>query len=212
MTPLSIIKEQYSNMSDEALIHFASNESDRLTPESFRLLLDEFQARGLDPDVIESAKTSRQLSEAMTQKSIENNAAAAFEESLFDYVMEQQQKGKTTLEIYKGLLKKGASEEIAFVFIQTMDSRLKHIIEHFDAGMIKGALFIGVGLVVFTLYTMDFFNNPYVLYAIFSTLAGIVIALLNWIRKLKYQKVLTHFEKDPLELPEPNNHLLSSLN
>jgi hypothetical protein len=52
MISLNVIKEQYARMTNDELMHFAKNESQRLTIDSFGLLLEEFQTRNLDISIL----------------------------------------------------------------------------------------------------------------------------------------------------------------
>jgi len=71
MVTLNIIREQYAKMPDEELIHFAKNESQHLTIESFRLLLLEFKNRNLDIGILESVEVDKELEKLNIQTSFE---------------------------------------------------------------------------------------------------------------------------------------------
>ncbi|UAY54803.1 hypothetical protein [Arachidicoccus terrestris] len=212
MTPINVIKDQYARMSDDELLHLSKNEADRLTVESFRLLMDEFRLRNLDLGILEAAKTEKELSGLFVKSEMEKNAAIEFNQSLFDYVIEERQKGKTTIELYNRLIKKGLTDQCAFVYIQGLNSRLKRVIEHFEANMILGCVLTVVGLAILTLYLMDYFKSVYVIFGIFLIIGGIVGTVINSINKSKYQKILKSLESDPLKLSYPYGRIDATLN
>ena len=75
MVTLNIIREQYAKMPDEELIHFAKNESQHLTIESFRLLLLEFKNRNLDIGILESVEVDKELEKLNIQTSFEKKTS-----------------------------------------------------------------------------------------------------------------------------------------
>lgn len=120
-------------------------------------------------------------------------------------------KREKKIDIFYGLLKRGLTEEYAFIFVQSLDSRVKNVIEHFDTNIIFGYILITLGFIIVSLYLLQYFEGIYILYGLLLIIGGIWCAVRNTNRKKKYQEILKILESDELILknsdPIKNIHL-----
>lgn len=212
MINLDIIKEQYSKMADEELIRFAKNESQHLTPESFRELLSEFEDRNLDIGILEVAETEKELSKLNKETFFEKKTAQEFEQSLLKYALNEKGKGKPNMEIYKGLLLKGVTEEYAFMFIQSLDFKVKSIIDDFDTNLIMSGVSLVCGIILIALFVNGTFGPMFALYGFGLGILGIFGLIKSYSNKQKYQAILDIIESEESEIVEEDNNFDEQLN
>lgn len=212
MITLDIIKEQYSKMPDEELIRFAKNESQHLTPESFRVLLSEFEDRNLDIGVLESVETDKELAKLNKQSSFEQKATQEFEQSILEYALTEKEKGKPNIDIYNGLLQKGLSEEYAFMFVQSLSWKVKSLIDSYDTNLILGYVFVVGGIIMFALYSTETFGPMFALYGFLLIALGIFGIIKNYSNKQKYQAIQKIIESEERENAEEDNNFNEQLN
>jgi len=199
-------------MPDEELIRFAKNESQHLTPESFRILLSEFEDRNLDIGILESVETDKELSKLSTQSIVEQKTAQEFELSLLQYALTEKEKGSPNIDIYNGLLQKGLSEEYAFMFVQSLSWKVKSLIDNYDTNLILSCVFVLAGIVMFALYSNETFGPMFAIYGFVLILLGIFGIIRSYSNKQKYQSILKIIESDESEIVKENNGFNEQLN
>ncbi len=196
MIELKIVKEQYQRMSDDELIRFAENESKNLTIESFHLLKTEFEIRNLDIQVIESAQVDKELEEATKLSAFEMQTAIKFEESIWKFAFDEKEKGKANDEIFNSLLRKNISEEYAYMLIESIESRAKEQVEHFDIQIIVGWVLIACGCVFFFLMLNSATLPNVAIWGILLAAGGIVRLFVCYNKKRKFQTILNNIEDE----------------
>ena len=212
MITLEIVKEQYSRMSDEELIRFAKNESQHLTPESFRVLLSEFEDRNLDIGILEEAETKRELSKLNKQSSFEKKTAQEFEQSLLKYALTEKEKGTLNIDIFNGLIQKGVKEEYAFMFVQSLSWKVKSIIDNYDTYLIMSIVFLVGGVIMFALFSNETFGPMFAVYGFALMVLGIFGIIKSYSNKQKYQEILKVIESEESENSEEDSGLNEQLN
>ncbi len=202
MIELNIVQEQYARMGDEELIEFAKNESLHLTIESFHLLNLEFEKRNIDKSVLEQAEIDKELSNLNNQTTFEKITAYEFTKSLWDYSLNEKQKGVPNRIIYDFLLKKGVNEQYAFMLLESLESKSKEMIDNFETEMILGWLILAAGIVLIFFSFGDELNGLYAVYGLLLSLAGFLRLYKSYFKKKKYQDILNNilaeknFEKE----------------
>lgn len=192
MIELNIVKEQYARMGNEELIEFAKNESLHLTIESFHLLNLEFEKRNIDKSVLEQAEIDKELSNLNNQTTFEKITAYEFTKSLWDYSLNEKQKGTANHDIYENLLKKGVAEQYAFMLVESLESKSKEMLDNFETELILGWLIFAAGtiLILFAFGKTD--NGLYAVYGSLLALVGFVRLYKSYSKKKKYQDILNN--------------------
>jgi hypothetical protein len=202
MIELNIVQEQYARMGDEELIEFAKNESLHLTIESFHLLNLEFEKRNIDKSVLEQAEIDKELSNLNNQTTFEKITAYEFTKSLWDFSLNEKQKGVLNRDIYDALLKKGVSDQYAFMLLESLESKSKEMLDNFETEVILGWLILTAGII---LIFFAFGETVDGLYAVYGSLLAVVGGLRlykSYFKKKKYQDILNNilteknFEKE----------------
>lgn len=192
-------------MPDSELIQFAINESKSLTPESFHLLVKEFENRNLDIGILEEVEVDRVLFEIGKQNKIEENLTNDYENSLIVFVIEEKKNGKENSEIFKKLLTKGVDEQIASMLIVTLPFKIKVIINHLHTNMLMSGIFLGIGLIVCFLWINKILGEMSILVGLLFSIAGFIALIKSRIESEKYKSVLHNLEKEE----EKNNEIHS---
>ena len=196
MVTLDIIKEQYAKMPDEELMRFAKNESARLTIDSFRLLLSELEIRNIDTNILDIAETERALAELNKQSYVEQNIAVDFELSLLDYALSEKENRSSDLDIYYGLIEKGLTEENAFMFVESLNWKVRSLIDELDTRLIYGGVLGFGGIILLVLFVNETSGPMLALYGCILLIAGIFITVRNKSGKQRYQTILKIMEEE----------------
>lgn len=189
MVPLSVVKEQYQQMSDDALQAFAANEADKLTIESFHLLKEEFERRNLDLNIFNEVDLDRSLSALGKQNAVEKAAENEYVESVWEFAMGEKEAGKRNVDIYNSLLKKGVNEPYAFMLIQSLGTRVRELKEHAQAQLMWGWVLAGSGFVMLSLGITGSLSGFFVLYGFVVTCGGGFRIYQNQSRKTRFEKI-----------------------
>jgi hypothetical protein len=194
---LKIVKEQYERMPDEELLRFATNESQKLTIESFHLLKSEFESRNLDLTILERVQTEKELAEAMQLSEFEKNTASQFAETIWQFAFDEKEKGKSNQEIYNALLRKNISENYAYMLIESLEPRAKELVDSFENEIIVGWIFTIAGalLLLYTL-NLDEIQMTFLIWGTLMLLGGIIRLGASYSKKRKYQTILTNIETE----------------
>jgi hypothetical protein len=152
-TDSQLIKEQYRRMNDQELLWFANNESQAITPGAFSLLVAEFERRGLDGSVIESAAVDRQIVEATKISEFERTTAEMFTQTIWAFALDQKRHGATNAELFEALLQKHISPEYAHMLIESIEPQMEKALDSLKTQTIVGwvLLVTGLGLFIITL-------------------------------------------------------------
>lgn len=212
MVTLDIIHEQYAKMPDEELTRFAKNESANLTIDSFRLLMSELEMRNIDTNILDAAETERALAELSTKSFAEEKIAVDFELSLLDYALREKEKGRSDLDIYNGIIQKGLAEEYAFMFVQSLNWKVRALIDEYDTRVIDGGVIAGIGLLSLVLVVNETFGHMYALYGGVLLVLGIILFVRNSAGKQRYQSILKRMEEEEENITETNRESKESLN
>jgi hypothetical protein len=129
MVDINVVRQSFLSMTDEELLVFGKYEGPKLTAEAFHLLKEEFEKRNLDTTVLESSEIDKQLEDLQKQTTFEKATAYEFTATLWKYALDEKENGKTDYEIYNALLKKGVSEDYAYMLLQSLESKAKELVE-----------------------------------------------------------------------------------
>jgi hypothetical protein len=182
-------------MPDEELIRFAQNESQNLTLDSFHLLKSEFEARGLDLTVIESAQVDKQLAEATKVSEFEKSIAFEFTNTIWELALDEKENGSSDKEIFNLLIQKNINPEYAFMLIESIESRAKELADNFDTEIIFGWILLIIGglLVLFTITSTTSLNGP-IVWGLLLAIGGIIRLSSSYAKKKKYLTILDNIE------------------
>jgi hypothetical protein len=152
MIDKSIIKENYSRMSDAQLIHLAENEGHDLTAEALAILQEEFSIRRLDMSafgIIEDNKVAQKQSDI---EKAQEKGTDEYMNSIWIYALEEKGEGRTDKEIHAAIIEKGLDEEQADMIIGSLESKAKEILSAHETNMMIGG-FICIAGIVITLWS-----------------------------------------------------------
>ena len=212
MVTLDIIQEQYAKMPDEELTRFAKNESANLTIDSFRLLMSELETRNIDTNILDIAETERALAELSTKSFAEEKIAVDFELSLLDYALSEKEKGRSDADIYNGIIQKGLDEEYAFMFVQSLNWKVRALIDEYDTRVIYGGVLTGIGLLSLVLVVNETFGPIYALYGGVLLVVGIILLVRNSSGKQRHQSILKIMEEEEEIIIEGDKESKESMN
>ncbi len=196
MIELNIAKEQYERMPDEELIRFAKNEAHLLTMESFHLLKSTFESRNLDMSVLEDTEMNKLFSDMTQQAGFEKATTIENTEMIWQFALDEKEKGKTNLEIFKLLLNKGVNKNYAMMLLQSLESKSKGLVDNFDTEVIIGWIFVITGLMAIFLFATGTLKGFWAVYGLISILAGIVRLFTSYRKKRKYQTVADNIQEE----------------
>lgn len=149
----AIIREKYSQMTDEQLMHLAQTEGTELTNEALSALHDEFLSRRMDTSVfggVESAKTDRR--QHNIQK-VKESATNEFTQAVWAYAFDEKAAGATDEAIRKGLAGFGLDGEHATYITAALENAAKERLAAHKANMARGGITCGAGF-IFTYWSM----------------------------------------------------------
>lgn len=196
MIELNIVQEQYARMGDEELIEFAKNESLHLTIESFHILNLEFEKRNIDKRVLEEAEIDKELSNLNNQTTFEKITAYEFTKSLWEYSLNEKQKGAANHDIYEELLKKGVNEQYAFMLIESLESKSKEMLDNFETELITGWLVLAAGIILIFFAFAETTDGLYAVYGSLLALTGFVRLYKSYLKKKKYQDIFNNIQAE----------------
>ncbi|SRR5579871_162340 len=200
-----LIKEQYRRMNDQELVWFANNESQTITPGAFGLLMAEFERRGLDASVIQSAAVDRDLLEATKLSEFERTTADAFTQSIWKFALDQKLHGATEPELMVALVQKHISPEYAHMLIESIGPKMQEELESIKTQRIAGWVLLVTGLLLFIItLNISIHTRIFFLFGISMFITGLV-ALVNCAsREKKCRKILENIQKEK-EVREAEN-------
>lgn len=191
------IKEKYSQMSDDALIHFARTEGNKLTSTAFWILKDEFKERDLDMQVIKDLEHDIILQHSLNVRDFQFEYSVDLTRRVWEYAFEQKMKGVSSYKIYEGIMNMGVPSEHAYFVIDNLKKRAIEIKKDASNDVSAGYGIIVLGIIVlYILYSMGRLESIGVMIII----VGIVRLFTAMMRKEKVSKVIENLtEKDDKE-------------
>lgn len=188
------IKEKYSLMSDDALIHFARTEGNKLTSTAFWILKEEFQKRDLDMEVIKDLEHDIILQHSLNVRQFQFEFSADLTKRVWEYAFEQKMKGVSSYEIYEGIMNMGIPSEYAYFVINNLKKRALEVKKDASAGVSAGYGIIVLGIIVlYIMYSMGRLQSIGVVIIV----VGIVRLFTAMMRREKVTKVIENLtEKD----------------
>ncbi|MEO5647089.1 MAG: hypothetical protein ABIQ56_01935 [Chitinophagaceae bacterium] len=186
-------------MSDNELIVFAENESQKLTIESFHLLKSEFEKRKLDLRVIEIVEIDKALSELNKHSKFEEITAIEFTETIWNYALDEKVKGLSDHLIFNGLLGKGVAEDYAFMLVSSLEKKSKDLIEELGMEMIIGVILMLAGAILFFLVLNDTLSGLFILYGGVAVLVGLARFIMSTRRRDKFKTIINNIERENLD-------------
>jgi hypothetical protein len=190
----AVIKEKYSRMSDESLIHLAKTEGSQLTATAFLLLKEEFQERDLDMQVIRDLEHNIVLRQSLNETQHQFDLSTNFTKRVWEYAFEQKMKGVSSYKIYEGIMNMGVTSDDAYFVINTLKARALEVKKDASADVSAGYGIIVLGIVVlYILYSMGRLQSIGVVIIV----VGVVRLFTAMMRKEKVTKVIENLtEKD----------------
>ena len=205
MIDKSIIKENYSRMTDGQLIHFAETEGQDLTGEALDTLHEEFYNRNLDTSIFGIVEENKITQKKRNIEKAQESGSNEFINSIWTYAFDEKKNGKSDNEIQKGIMENGLDEEHSILIIKSLESKAKEILDAHDTNMIVGGLICTVGIAI-TLWTYSAAatgGGSYIV-AWGAILFGAIRFFRGLSNKGKYKTILTNIQSE--RNPEINNN------
>lgn len=187
---IDLVKENYRSLSDNELIYLAREDSESLTVESFQLLIQELDSRGIDSNIIEQAQVDRELAEVVKVSETEKKIAADFTQLIWNQCLDMKEKGKTNEEIYNALISQNLSPEYAYMLIATIEPRMKEVTDETETENIVGWIFIGGGILITIFAFVSDFQSVHFIWGPIGILSGIVSLSNSSKRKKRISTIL----------------------
>lgn len=140
MLDISRIRESYSKMLDSQLIDLAITDGHNLTPEALQVLREEFSKRNISTDYIEAAENTKAGIHQEKMEQIKTAAAEDYDKLIWNYILEEVQKGTPDNEIMNGLKKRGLPEEQAYQLLAATNDKIKAAADSSDTKMLVGGI------------------------------------------------------------------------
>jgi hypothetical protein len=150
-----LVEKRYQNMTDEELVYFARSEAQHLPSPSFHLLQLEFERRNLDRSIMESVLDQRQIAESLEQSAFETTTASASVRRVWQFALDEKEKGVPNQEIFNSLLQKNIDQSYAVMLIGSIGSKAREAIENTRSEITVGRVLIIVGVSLFIM-TLNF--------------------------------------------------------
>jgi hypothetical protein len=195
MIDINIIKEKYASMTDEQLIHLATNDSDGLTYEAIAILKQEFISRNLDMDVfIPVAKEQAEEEEEREPIAGFYNPATSAEDALL---------GRNYLSIKNPAQEMQLAEHKEKFMANLTEEELLALIKKCNSSMLKNTFIFTIGFAVTIMTYLPAAENGGSFIVAWGAMAigGIGFISAYW-AKNKYQSALKHIHNKSEELPE----------
>jgi hypothetical protein len=149
-----IIKEHYSQMTDEQLLNLVKTEGEELTPEALSVLHEEFINRNLDLSAFAILDDNKNSQRKLNIEKAQEAASGEFINALWNYAFDEKRNGTSNEEIKQGLIEKGLDEQTSSLIINSLESKAKEILDAHDTDMLRGALTCAAGLII-TIWTYN---------------------------------------------------------
>lgn len=207
MIDRKIIKENYSRMTDAALLHLAQTEGQYLTPEALELLHEELLQRQLDTAVFDVIKDDKIALKKSNIDGAKEGASNDFIKAIWVYVFNEKELGISDEEITKGLLARGLDEEHAALIINTIESKTKEILAGHDSDVLRGLITCVIGIAI-TLWTYSAASNGSVYIIAWGAIVfGIIRFFKGVSSKSRYKTILANMEQERILAAEAANNI-----
>ncbi|ABG58441.1 hypothetical protein [Cytophaga hutchinsonii] len=187
MADLHQIRQNFSSMPDEKLLHIATHERNTLTKEALAVFIEVYKTRPLDASIFEP-----------TPEELDYD-----KEQHWFFALEEKRKGKTAEELYGSLTARNLKDEQAAAIISRLpepdindedfETYIKHQCEHvFLAGNFARVLIIGTGICAIAYGTMKFFV-PFTILGIAMLLLAVCFKIGTkhggafWVNRIKHK-------------------------
>jgi len=196
MIDISLIEENYSNMSDQQLLNLANLEGQELTPEALEVLKKEFLKRRLDIHVYNAIGERNLIQQHQNIQEAKENVSTEFTKTLWNYALDEKKEGKSDLEIIKGLQGKGLDEAHSILFIKSLEHKATELLKAHDTEMITGGIICVLGTVI-TFWTMTVAQNgEYYVIAWGAIIFGAIRFFKGMGNKDKYKAILENISAE----------------
>lgn len=196
MIDIQIVREQYQQMADEALISFAVNEADKLSIDAFHSLKQEFEARKLDIGIIQEVELHNELAEVTKASEFERIIAGQFTETIWKFAFDEKAQGKTNRQIFDSLLKKNIREEYAYMLVESIEPRAIELVGSYDTEIIVGWI-ISIGGWLLLLFTISIkFSVSFLIWGIVLLIGGRIRLATSYKNKGKFQRIVQNIETE----------------
>lgn len=199
MVDAEIIKDLYSKMTDEELVHFARNESTQLTAVSIQLLKAELELRKLNLVILDIENPTHSLNnleiEANTQLSILDD----FAEEWWNYALDEKEKGRPDSEIQYFLLQKGMAPEATFRLMQNLSAKAKERINNYETNIVMYWVSFFTAVILFILLSNHTLSATAGIYGLLLLIVSAIGGLKCYYAKKKYRTVLANIEAGEID-------------
>lgn len=184
MIDIDIIKQKYSQMTDEELMFLAKADGNEITHEAFIALKREFRKRGLHFEDIEESRTAVKKQEILGNLEKESELIS---DKLWSHVFELSYTGKSDNEIYQFLTDEGFSPELAHQIIESLETVVKKVIAKIEKHIISCKLSFACGCLLL-------FINYYSSISFQLYIVGIILSFVSAIRWADNDKLRNKFK------------------
>lgn len=150
--PLSVVRENYAAMPDEALVEFAHQEGVFLTVDALAVLKEEFARRRLDETIIRDIETDRSAQYRQGIQEAKNISNTAVAEALIQYALDEKRAGMSDDAIVEGLTHEGMTKDDARELVAGIAPIAQARLTHCNNQKLRSGLIFAIGLVV-TIFT-----------------------------------------------------------
>ena len=177
-------------MSDEALIHFASEDGPGLTAEAFGILKDEFVTRNLPMDVITAIEDGTFSAQRESVTHIENMEMREFSSTVLAHALNEKRDGKSNAAIVAGLVETGMDEQQAELLISQLQRHAEALLAKSNNNLLTGVFICIAGLAIHLISPQKPFVTLMDILSICAIGWGIIMFLKNLFDKNKYAAVI----------------------
>ncbi len=197
MIDTTMVRDNYSRMTDDQLINFAKTEGQDITPEALSILHEEFINRKLDTSVFISLDDDKTAQRKRNIEKAQESASNEFMNSIWNYAFDEKKEGTSNEEIHKGLIERGLDEQHSTFVIKTLESKAKEVLDEHDTDMLRGGLTCAVGLIITVWTYTSALNGGTYLVAWGAIIFGAIRFFRGMSNTDKYKTVIANIQAEP---------------
>jgi hypothetical protein len=190
---INAVKDVYTNMMDDELLLFASNEGLKLSSEAFLVLREELKRRDIGGDIVNKLEHEIIFQASIQKKQFGEDLNRNLYLRSLDFAFSQKEKGVSNYDIYVGLIEQGISEEHSTYIVNRIDVWTEDLLKdsrlEIQSGV--GTMLLGI-IAIYATIQIGHFQLP----AIILLLVGVVRIFIFSTKKVKYNRILNRIRTE----------------
>ena len=158
MININTIRENYTAMTDRQLIDIAQKDGQKLTPDAFQVLQEEFARRQLDESPVQAVLQLKNLRYQEYISDVQQGNDEEFQDAVWTYAIDAKEDNLTNAEILQGLMDHGLDINGAEFILAGIPEKVQAMLNDHAAKVTINVLIVFLGILV-TLSSFSFALN-----------------------------------------------------